>query len=367
MGKRNTLENIKDFIEKNSNCKLIDAEYLGYDQKLKIRCECGEIFETPFGEFKCHNKRQCNKCGNKNTSEKQKYTFEEVKKFIEDTSDCELLSTEYKGINDKLKLKCECSEIFYITFAYFKYSSKKKCSICTNGGYNINYVKKFVEENSESVLISEEYNNMNHSLKFQCKCGNIFERSFGDFKLNKRTMCQECSKNKLSIKEIRKKTQEVSNCKLISDEYINSTEKLNFMCECGNMFSCSWDKFIYHNQRRCKICTKQQSKGEYNIEKYLINNDISYKTQYMFDDCKNESYLRFDFAIFNKNEDLQYLIEFDGVQHYKPYEHFGGEKRFERQKMNDSIKNEYCKKNNIKLIRIPYWKMNKVGSIIKNI
>lgn len=60
--------------------------------------------------------------------------------------------------------------------------------------------------------------------------------------------------------------------------------------------------------------------------------------------------LSFDFFI----PSYSCLIEFDGIQHFFPFEHFGGKKRFEKQREYDSFKNNYCKERNIKLVRIKY-------------
>ena len=49
-------------------------------------------------------------------------------------------------------------------------------------------------------------------------------------------------------------------------------------------------------------------------------------------------------------------IEYDGGQHTKPIEHFGGAKVFERTIKHDKMKDEYCKNNGISLLRIPYFK-----------
>ena len=203
------------------------------------------------------------------------------------------------------------------------------------------------------------------ALKLRCSCGNTFKRSFGDIRDNKRIKCQECTGNKLSLEELKIKTKEISECELISKEYINSQKKLDFKCKCGETFSCSWDKFYYHTQRRCQICSKQQSKGEYTIEQYLIINNLSYKKQFTFDNCRNERKLRFDFAIMDDKE-LNYLIEFDGSQHYKPAKYMGGEEKYKTTKINDGIKDDYCKQNNINIVRIPYWKINKLEQFIKN-
>jgi hypothetical protein len=47
-------------------------------------------------------------------------------------------------------------------------------------------------------------------------------------------------------------------------------------------------------------------------------------------------------------------IEIDGEQHFKTNEHFGGEEIFKITQKNDNLKNDYCKKNNIKILRIRY-------------
>jgi very-short-patch-repair endonuclease len=72
--------------------------------------------------------------------------------------------------------------------------------------------------------------------------------------------------------------------------------------------------------------------------------------------------LRFDFFI----PEINTIIEFDGDQHFRPSKKYGGEK-FEVTKENDQIKNEFCKKNNINLIRVHYkFPANQVEREIMN-
>ena len=71
------------------------------------------------------------------------------------------------------------------------------------------------------------------------------------------------------------------------------------------------------------------------------------------EDCKLIKKLRFDFYLPEKD----IFIEFDGEQHFKPSMFGGkesGEEKLQRTVINDKIKNEYCEKNKIKLIRIKY-------------
>jgi hypothetical protein len=103
------------------------------------------------------------------------------------------------------------------------------------------------------------------------------------------------------------------------------------------------------------------------LELYHIKN----KREYTFNDCFFKNKLRFDFAILDDYRNVLCLIEFDGKQHFEP-KSFGkdkSEKRkqecFEDVKIKDNIKTKYCKEKNIKLIRIPYWEIDNIETILK--
>jgi hypothetical protein len=44
-------------------------------------------------------------------------------------------------------------------------------------------------------------------------------------------------------------------------------------------------------------------------------------------------------------------IEFDGIQHFKPVDFFGGESSYKDTVKNDKIKDSFCKKEEIKVIK----------------
>lgn len=124
-------------------------------------------------------------------------------------------------------------------------------------------------------------------------------------------------------------------------------------CYCGNHFINRPVNIVTGVVKSCG-CLKE-SGGELLVRKYLTEQNIPFVSQYSFDDCKNINVLYFDFAIPNADGSINSLIEFDGIQHFKPIPRFGGEERLQDQKKRDKIKDEYCKKNNIPLIRIPYY------------
>ena len=87
------------------------------------------------------------------------------------------------------------------------------------------------------------------------------------------------------------------------------------------------------------------SKGNTKIAEILDEANIFYETEKKFNSCKDKKQLPFDFWIDNK-----YLIEYDGEQHFKQDSIFD----YEYTHNHDLIKSQWCKENNIPLIRIPY-------------
>lgn len=99
------------------------------------------------------------------------------------------------------------------------------------------------------------------------------------------------------------------------------------------------------------------SRGEIKIEEILQESGLNFKEEYIFSDLVSSSGrpLRFDFAILDDNNELDFLIEFQGIQHYEPKSKFGGISGLRKQQYNDMKKREYCAKHNISLVIIPYW------------
>lgn len=111
-----------------------------------------------------------------------------------------------------------------------------------------------------------------------------------------------------------------------------------------------------------KSCGCLYSYGEHLIEQILQENNINYIKEYSFNDLLSDNNVpyRFDFAIF-KNDQLAFLIEFDGRQHYEgPEGNWKQNSSLEDIQKRDNIKNEYCKKHNIILKRIPYFQISKI-------
>ena len=101
----------------------------------------------------------------------------------------------------------------------------------------------------------------------------------------------------------------------------------------------------------------KSSRGEIKICDILDKAGLEYQEEYSFSDLVSSSGrpLRFDFAVFDDNGDIDFLIEYQGILHYEAKSKFGGAKGLYRQKYNDTQKKIYCQQHGITLICIPYW------------
>lgn len=130
------------------------------------------------------------------------------------------------------------------------------------------------------------------------------------------------------------------------------------ICCCGTIKEVRGDWLKEGSSQSCGC--KCSSRGADKIEKILNDNNIKYKKEFCFPNLKSpkNATLRFDFAVFNNTNNLQYLIEFDGELHYQSRIDFNGEEGLNYRKQCDEIKNEYCINNKILLYRIPYFDQN---------
>jgi hypothetical protein len=350
---------IKSYFKKY-NCVLLEDKYVNIHKKMKYKCSCGDIVYTNWYNFSRSKNHKCKKC-----LKKSKRNFEYVFNFFKRRK-CLLLEKEYINTTTKMKYQCSCGNISYTTFSVFKSGHRcKKCGGVRIGNllkYNYSYIKNFFKKEG-CQLLSRVYTNSNIPLKYRCSCGNVSHVSFNHFMRGNR--CVKCATKKTASKlrhsyEYVKDYFNKQGCTLLSKVYKNSNKKLRYKCKCGNISYIAFSSFL--KGKRCKNC--KSSNGEKKISKILTSNNISFETQKTFKGCKHIRILHFDFYIPKRNT----CIEFDGQFHFEPKFQRNDQylsQNYRTQKIRDKIKDDFCKRNNIKLLRIPYWKLNNIEDIIK--
>jgi len=199
-----------------------------------------------------------------------------------------------------------------------------------------------------SIVLLDKYKNIRTKVKHKClECDYIFTNTPVNIK-RLVNPCPNCSTFKIDIQTYRERLPIDIIC--LSDEFNGTHTKLPHKClQCGNVWETK-PNHILHMGSGCPIC--KSSKGERKINNALISYGIKYIKEYNIS-ISNINY-RFDFYLPKENT----FIEFDGIQHFKPIDYFGGKEAFLKIKESDEIKNLYCGENNINIIRIDYKDTN---------
>ncbi len=373
-------------ITKGGEC--LSEEYVNSDSNLLWKCCYGHEWIAPFGRIMSGS--WCNECGGT-----KKKTIEDCIRYAEEKGG-KCLSKKYIDNRGKILWVCEFGHEWYASFASI--NNGHWCHEC--GGVKRQTLEdcKIVASEKGGECLSEEY--INGFTNMLWRCGNGHEWNTTFMSIKHKSWCQECVGTKKKTLEdcIDISTKRGGRC--LSNEYVNDHTKMLWECKDSHRWYATfhgisiggtWCPFCYgkvkHTIEKCKelassrggfclsteyvnvfgkltwMCSKghkwgtcysvvqkgawcprcNESRGERFVGEYLTKNNIDYEREKRI----NGGY-RFDLANFND----KWTIEYDGVQHFKPVDFFGGEKALEGTKKRDAIKNNYCVENGISLLRI---------------
>lgn len=322
----------------------------GLNKKITIICPIHGNFEQISGNHL--NGQGCKKC------------FIENKKFNNDIFINKANSVhnnfynysklKYKTIKDKITIICPIHGDFEQIGQ--NHLQGKGCSNCNGGGKKtiIEFIEKAnIKHNNFYNYSIVEY--INDKIKIDIICplhGNFKQQPNSHLNGKGCPICGNIKKNKnkfLTINEFINKAN-IKHCNKYDytlTKYYNVNEKIDIICPLHGIFKQKPSNHIYQGNG-CPKC--RESKGEREIREFLEINTIKYIPQHKFKECKNINPLPFDFYLLDYN----LCIEYDGEQHFKILDYFGGVKKYEALKKRDEIKTKYCLLNNIKLLRIKY-------------
>jgi hypothetical protein len=339
-----------EFINKSKNIHgdkydYYKVKYINSKTKVTIICQVhGEFNQIPSKHILGYG---CPMCAN-NIRLNNKTFIEKSNKIHNNKYNYSLV--KYTNMQTKVKIICPEHGVFEQTplSHIHNESGCYKCSRNFLSKENF-IIKSNIIHNNKYDYSLVDFIEVRDIIKIICPKHGVFEQSVSNH-LYSKNGCMKCSieNKRLTKNEFIIKSNKIHNNKYdysLSD-YINCKSKVKIICSIHGEF---FQKANSHLQGHgCKLCF--ESKGEKTIEKILNDNDIFFIRQYKFKECKLKQILPFDFYLPKHNV----CIEFDGEQHFKPIEYWGGKKEFEKIKIRDNIKNEYCKNNNIKLLRISY-------------
>lgn len=307
---------------------------------------------------------------------------EKIKEKFNNEIECldEFISyRESKRMRFKCKRDKSHNEIYYYSAQNILRSESSGCPFCDNQLQTDRMVKTSIKKKfGNKITLKEKWdynkNHVNKKTTFICKEHGEFKTTLNTLLSSGEHGCKKCSientsdKKKSRVIESIKEKLNNTNITLKESTYISTNIDAIFICPNHGEFRRRPGKVLYGNRISCPYCST--SNGEALLIKileeqgYKLNKDFF--TQYTFDDLLYVNKLRFDIYL----SKLNILIEFDGKQHYDKSSIYYDEE----QVLRDSMKDEYCLKNNIKLIRfidngkdITKSKLETIRNVIKNI
>ena len=203
---------------------------------------------------------------------------------------------------------------------------------------------------------TEQKSQQNIIWKCQCQCGNITYVPLASLMSGNTKSCGCLHKELLHEIMVPKLIgQKFHHLTVLQEAGIDKNGKQLWECECDCInkthIITTTTQLTTGNTQSCGC---QKSIGEETIKTLLLNNKIKFIQQKTFSTCRfntTNALAKFDFYVNDS-----YLIEYDGIQHFK-YNNRGWstEEHLIYVQEHDTYKTQWCKDNNIPLIRIPYW------------
>lgn len=280
-----------------------------------------------------------------------------------------------KNKNTQMDYNCEfCGKMFkVIKSKYDKAMSGNKHLYCsTQCAKDVqkpkwNDILMLFEERGY-ILLSNEYINTKEKLEYIC----LKHEEYGSQYITYNNLkcgfgCKYCgiektaNSKRLSFDKVREAFKK-HDMILLDQEYKNANIPLMYICKHHQEIGVQYMALSNAYKQHCPYCNIV--KGENSIASYLIKNNIQYTIHKTYDDLLGikGGKLSYDFYLpfFNM------LIEYQGEQHERPVEIFGGEEQFKTQQEHDNRKREYAKKNNIELLEIWYYDFKNIEKILSN-
>lgn len=298
-----------------------------------------------------------------------KYTQQEYHDILQEAlpaSDFDFVT--FNGTENPCEIVCnKCGSHFTFKVASnFKKRAKRGnldiCNKCeTAGRTGLQKQRMEIIKNSSLIPLDFAIEDIRWSWKekidWQCrKCGHTFSRApFAVSYTEEGTKCPWCEANfaLLNDEMIDYRIEQTwgNEYTRVAPTTHNSKHKRRFKVrhnQCGFI----WEVDCYHFLKERTGCPRcRASKGERKVREYLQKYNFIFEEQKIIP-CGGHRVLRFDFYLEKSNK--KYAIEYNGIQHYQPVKWFGSEQAFLKQQQCDKDKAEYCKNNDIILIKIPY-------------
>lgn len=348
------------------------VEYMTFLDKVKIICPVHRIFEQKV--YNHLGNCGCKKCGFEKQARTKSLTLRQfISKAIQTHGaiyDYSLV--EYVNAQKHVDIICKkCNKVFSQTpnhhlsgqrcnhcFSFKRKSNDQfieECKLAHGDKYDYSLVK-YKGNKKDVTIICPKHREFNqkptvHTI-MKCGCPICKNEKIGDgFRHNRNIFIAFARKihgNKYDYSKV---------------EYINNRTNVSIICPTHGEFKQSP---VSHTHAECGCPRCKETTGERAICNYLKGININHLKEKRINVSKY-NYCRKTFIVdfYLKYENKKYIIEYNGIQHYENVSMFHrGQSSLEKQQQRDSDLRDYCSRNDITLIEIPYWDYDNIETIL---
>ena len=251
MGKKLTIDFVRSEFEKEG-CALLTTVYKNNLQKLDYVCSNGHSHSINWSSWQQGSR--CSYCAGN-----AKPTIDFIKSEFEKEG-YQLLTTTYESSKQKLSYICPNYHKHSITWENWRRGCR--CKICgiesrTNKKrLSLSFIKSEFEKEGYRLLTTE-YKNAQQKLDYICPNGHQHSISWGGWKNGYR--CSVCAGNAKPTIDFIRSEFEKEGYQLLTTEYKNNSQKLDYACFNGHQHSIRWND--WKKGARCPTCANINRSG----------------------------------------------------------------------------------------------------------
>jgi len=334
--KRLTYDFVKESFEKEGY-ELLSEEYVDSKTKLDYRCPKGHERNTTWAMWQ--QNRRCSICSREKGIAKRRVSLKFIKSQFEKEG-YELLSKKYTNAHTKLRYRCPKGHEHDVVWGHWQ--QKRRCPYCARKKkLTIEFIRfEFAKEGYK--LLTKIYKNAFQKLYYICSNGHNHYIVWGSWQQGNR--CPYCvNLGKPTIEFIKSEFKKEKYI-LLTTEYKNCLQKLEYICPRGHKHSINWSG--WQQGHRCSYCVNIISKGEVEVRNFIKSLDIEVS-------ANNRS------QIFNPETGYGLELDIFMPEFGKAIEYNG--EYWHRDKSRDLFKQQLCESRGINLLTIwdKEWKTQK--------
>lgn len=340
----------------NPNIEVIDR-YVNTNTKILHHCKIDDCtwYAVPSNIL---NGKGCPQCGLKSRTKKRSKSHDEYVAELSAKNPNVKVVGQYSGANVKIQHHCLIHDVYWYTTPS-RALRGVGCELCHSEKISASKYKtheQYVDEVNKvnpNIVVVGKYTEARVAILHKCTIHNVEWLAYPNSIL-RGCGCPKCGGEKIGNKLRKTHEQYIEDLKSVNrdivpmETYVDSFTSILHRCLIdGN----EWYAKPVNILSGCGCPQCNISHGEKSVKLWLDSHGVKYMQQKAFDDCCDIKPLPFDFYL----PEYNCCIEYDGEQHYRAVDYFGGEDGFKKTVAHDNIKNDYCKNNDIKLLRIPYY------------